>query len=60
MPAEVKIYECEVKKLFKKDGINEWRWVVRPVKDAILKRAVFLEKQKQQDKEILVISSASV
>lgn len=35
MPAEVKIYECEVKKLFKKDGINEWRWVVRPVKDAI-------------------------
>jgi len=35
MPAEVKIYECEVKKLFKKDGIKEWRWVVRPVKDAI-------------------------
>jgi hypothetical protein len=35
MPTEVKIYECEVKKLFKKDGINEWRWVVRPVKDAI-------------------------
>ncbi len=35
MPPELKIYECEVKKLFKKDGINEWRWVVRPVKDAI-------------------------
>ncbi len=35
MPAEVKIYECEVKKLFKKDGVNEWRWVVGPVKDAI-------------------------
>ena|ERR1700736_5870129 len=35
MPTEVKIYECEVKKLFKKDGLNEWRWVVRLVKDAI-------------------------
>jgi len=35
MPPEVKIYECEVKKLFRKDGTNEWRWVVRPVKDAI-------------------------
>jgi hypothetical protein len=35
MPPEVKIYECEVKKLFKKDGNKEWRWVVRPVKDAI-------------------------
>jgi len=35
MPAEVKIYECEVKKLFKEHGIKEWRWVVRPVKDAI-------------------------
>ena len=35
MPGEVKIYECEVKKLFKEHGIKEWRWVVRPVKDAI-------------------------
>jgi len=24
MPAEIKIQECEVKKLFRKDGTNEW------------------------------------
>jgi hypothetical protein len=30
MPSEVKIYECEVKKLFRKDGTNERHWVVRP------------------------------
>jgi hypothetical protein len=35
MPSEVKIYECEVKKLVRKNGANEWLWVVRPVKDAI-------------------------
>jgi hypothetical protein len=35
MPSKEKIYECEVKKLFKVDGVKEWRWVTRPVKDAI-------------------------
>src|SRR6266700_647378 len=35
MEAKEKIYECEVKKLFKVDGNKEWRWVARPVKDAL-------------------------
>src|SRR4051812_12206623 len=35
MPPEVKIYECEVKKLFRKDGTNEWRWGGRAGKDAL-------------------------
>lgn len=25
------MYECEIKALFKKDGIREFRWVVKPV-----------------------------
>jgi hypothetical protein len=35
MASEEKIYECEVRKLFKIDGVKEWRWVARPVKDAL-------------------------
>jgi len=29
------IYECEVKKLFLRDGTKRWEWVVMPVADAI-------------------------
>jgi hypothetical protein len=34
-----KIYECEVKVLFKKDGEKYTEWRVRPVAEAILKGA---------------------
>jgi hypothetical protein len=32
---EVKIYTCEVKRLFKADALKEWRWVERAVAEAI-------------------------
>src|SRR5947209_3991557 len=30
-----KIYECEVKRQFKIDGVKVWRWITMPVKDAL-------------------------
>jgi hypothetical protein len=34
MPEE-QIYECEIKKLFRRDGQNRWEWKVVPVREAI-------------------------
>lgn len=35
MPSVERIYACEVKKLFRNGDMNEWRWVVKPVRDAL-------------------------
>jgi hypothetical protein len=34
-PMEEKIYHCEAKKLFLKDGRKQWIWVGMPVKQAL-------------------------
>lgn len=35
MASDERIYECEVKKLFVRDGVKRWEWVISTVAGAI-------------------------